>query len=335
MTRKSLCSPEAASPGCISRPSTPRHLCSAGKMWRNNSMTSHFPTYLCWKSSKTCLSTGNDKLERLGIRLKNLQPPVDHQHKSVLDSHPVKQPWGTHWEPIGNNGWVLPKNHAGSRCSATLLLKKLTQLCPQRSWQTWCVRLSEINVVNFLKQTRSLLKMLKRIWSEFDKTCSVSWQIWQRRTSWHGQTPFWQTTKFQSEKKCSNQRCSEHNTSDHPYVSCRSQIASCRDVRNHGFSFGCTHQLVISWSPACHQPPRGFWGGPFTLSPVSDISDVSHVSVFSSQAMWHAAVPKKIHIDLWIARPAWVPRGRHPCNGCFLTYNCCCAHLKTADSLMQ
>ena len=200
-----------------------------------------------------------------------------HQWTTSINLFLIHTPSNNHWEPIGNPlgtiKWVLPKNHAGSRCSATLLLKKLTQLCPQRSWQTWCVRLSETNFVNFVKQTKSLLKMLKRIWSGFDKTCSVSWQ---RRTSWHGQTPFWKTTKFQSEKKCSNQRCSEHNTSDHPYVSCRSQIASCRDVRNHSYSFGCTHQLVTSWSPADHQPPRGLWGGPFTLSPVSDISDVSH-----------------------------------------------------------
>ena len=66
-----------------------------------------------------------------------------------------------------------------------------------------------------------------------------------------------------------------------------------------------------SWSPADHQLitslPADFEVD-HLLSALSLISlmslTVSHVSVFSSQAMWHAAVPKKIHIDLWIARPA-------------------------------
>jgi hypothetical protein len=173
---------------------------------------------------------------------------------------------------------------------------------------------------------------LKRIWSEFDKTCSVSWQ---RRTSWHGQTPFWQTTKFQSEKKMFQSALlwAQYFGSS----ICFLQIADCKLQR-------CQKSQLQLWlhTPAGHQLitslPADFEVD-HLLSALSLISlmslTVSHVSVFSSQAMWHAAVPKKIHIDLWIARPAWVPRGRHPCNGCFLTYNCCCAHLKTADSLMQ
>ena len=252
---------------------------------------------------------------------------------------PIGNPLGTHWEPIGNNGWVLPKNHAGSRCSATLLLKKLTQLCPQRSWQTWCVRLSETNFVNFVKQTKSLLKMLKRIWSEFEANLT------KPAVSHDSEEPRDMARLLFDRRRSSNQKKNVPISAAlstilriiHMFPADRRlQAAEMSEITASALA------AHTSWSPADHQLitslPADFEVD-HLLSALSLISlmslTVSHVSVFSSQAMWHAAVPKKIHIDLWIARPAWVPRGRHPCNGCFLTYNCCCAHLKTADSLMQ
>ena len=236
-------------------------------------------------------------MERLG-NAKNLQ------HKSVLCScqttignqklRPVKlEPWGSTWINMLAPA-ALP--HCFWRSWLSCVLGALADRPRQNLW-------SAKLRVDFV--STSCLKILKRVWQKPAVSHDRSEEPRDMASLLLDRT-----TQLQSEEIWSDQRwISEHNTSDHPYVS-SSQIASW-DVGNHGFSFGTAdHQLVPSL-------PLDFEDHLLSALMSLCLAVLCHVA-------WCGAY-------ISICGLAWVPKlpmGRHPCNGCFLTYNCCSAHLK-------